>query len=480
MNRRFNQIIFSLLLFSISQGQIIGIKTIPVAEMAGISHIYSFTHGMGGVTIAVDDWALDPITHPAKGRFTKGFYAIGSPVFSSVSEDIGSTKILPLTLLYGDSLWFGNAAIAYQAGQGRKESMFGINSFQPVTRDNQDNYQFSISFGKKFPDQRFAIGTALCWANMHFLPGVNLLYGQNDYIKQSGNIYDVRVGANGWFEGGQTWDVTAVYSRIDMEHKIINWLPWFSEPSSFAPTWTQVEEDVTDTYGISLEYVRPFSSNSWQAGFLITFNYKNHPKIPNYTLMNIPRDPGNSVAGNIGIGISKKSEAGILGIDLVYEPIRSRTWADAAEEITTWTGSKIYPGQKTVYNYFDISNWILRMGFSEKQPPIGIQLGLSAHRISYWLDQKDYITQVSRSQYENWIELTGSWGFLLRLTGFDIHYSGSITIGTGIPGAQGPIRTFAASMDYAKGNFVVAPSGSLLVEEHEIFIHQIALIVPLF
>ena len=106
---------------------------------------------------------------------------------------------------------------------------------------------------------------------------------------------------------------------------------------------TRLEEnhDYTDTWGAHLLYRRPLSAAGWTIGWSLTGNRKDHPKIPNYEIQNIPRDPGNTRAYAAGVGLSKSQGPIRFGVDLVLEPIRSETWADAASDTTSVKGEII-------------------------------------------------------------------------------------------------------------------------------------------
>jgi hypothetical protein len=45
-------------------------------------------------------------------------------------------------------------------------------------------------------------------------------------------------------------------------------------------------------------FLTPKTPGGWRIGYLFTANRMSHPKIPNYQIQNIPRDPGNTDAFN--------------------------------------------------------------------------------------------------------------------------------------------------------------------------------------
>jgi hypothetical protein len=169
-------------------------------------------------------------------------------------------------------------------------------------------------------------------------------------------------------------------------------------------------------------------------------------------------------------------------MDLIFEPIWSHTWADAAEPVRNESGAVIIPaGGKTVENYFYFTNGVIRLGLSRRGKTAGFQLGLQTRYINYRLEQTNFITNTRRSQKEIWLEWTPSVGFNLNLSALQIRYTGRLTAGTGQPGVE--FNAFSRtdrSADLAAGsNFILAPSGSLTLDEAVVLTHQISVAIKL-
>ena len=147
-----------------------------------------------------------------------------------------------------------------------------------------------------------------------------------------------------------------------------------------------------------LDYTRPLEAEGWQVGGRVTGNVKSHPKIPNYTLMSIPRDPGDSWAWDFGVGVAKQTPSSVFGIDLVYEPVWTETWADAAAPTPTLGGDTIPAGDMTVFNAFRFDNAILRAGLSGRLDRLQLAFGLQLKRFAYTLDQTDFVMERRRRQ----------------------------------------------------------------------------------
>jgi hypothetical protein len=231
--------------------------------------------------------------------------------------------------------------------------------------------------------------------------------------------------------------------------------------------------------------LQPLSASGWRAGGILTVNRMDHPKIPNYSIMNIPRDPGHSSAFDIGFGIARSLAGSTIGVDLVYEPIWSHTWADAETAVEYRLGRTIPAGGMTIENKFRFSNATLRMGLGQDMSiggssVAGLQLGLGVRSIHYWLDQHDHVQISDRSLEERWTEYTPTWGLTLRFPELEIRYQGSMTNGTGRPGVnRGDFRLETADALAVGSNILVAPSGPLTLDEVTVMTHQISVSLPI-
>ena len=236
--------------------------------------------------------------------------------------------------------------------------------------------------------------------------------------------------------------------------------------------------DRSDTYGLHAGYNRILGSQGWRVGALFTGNWKTHPKIPNYELQNIPRDPGDSQAYNIGFGISHKKNRATFGFDLIYEPIWSHTWADAGEEIETVSGKILEPGDITVNNDFVFSNMVMRFGINSNNPNVGFQFGFQVRSVSYNLDQYNYVDDNKRDVKESWMEWMATWGWRFKFSDFNFIYQGSVLAGNGRPGvSNGGI--WASNFTDASADFIVAPSGSLTLDDAYVFTHRFTFMIPI-
>jgi hypothetical protein len=474
--------------------QLIPIRTVPVAQADQFAIFPSTTLGMAGVSIAVPDALLDPFVNPAKGTRVSAPYFFGSPVLFSVTSEAGGGRTLPLAAVHRVGAWFGGLSLALQqvdAGQQNPFVPLPVFDVAPAVippptpaqpRSHGNSFAFAM-VGRDLPDAGLSLGGSLFWAGLHGIDGVDLLYANSAGIRQSGNAMDLRLGLLKEWEGDRSLEALVLYDRYRMAHDV-TYLDSFWDPGTQQiRQQPRVEEnlDYTDTWGLHLEYERPLPGPGWRIGWLATANRATHPKIPNYEIMNIPRDPGDTYAFNVGIGLSRIAGPATFGVDAIYEPIWSNTWADAAGPVATASGDTIPAGGKTIENDFRFSNASFRMGASRDiGRTLALQLGLVVRSTHYWLTQVDNIQRTSRNLEEQWVEWMPTWGVGLRFPELEIRYQGSVLNGTGRPGvAPSGVTWEVADAARLASNILVAPSGPLTLGEVKVVTHRVGLSLPL-
>ncbi len=468
--------------------QLISLKTVPVAAGDQFMLFPSRNLGMGAISIAVDDSVLDPFVNPAKGARIADSHVFAAPMYYSVSNRAGSAGSLSAGALFGSPKVFGGGMVALQQlkrGEEFGPVWFGELDILPSNalraRSATNKYSF-LTLGTVLPGE-FAVGGSLFLADLNGVDGVEHLYSMASGIEQSGDMEDLRIGAVKTFEGGRTLEGIALYHRFDMHHDV-TYVDWVLVDST---NWqwdqevrTESNLDKTDTWGLHLGYVQPVGTSGWQVGGTLTANWKSHPKIPNYEIMNIPRDPGNSTAFDIGVGIAKQAGPTTFGLDIVYEPGSSDTWAEAAEPVATVSGDTLQVGEKTVENAFSFSNAFVNMGVSRAVGPAELQFGLGIRVYDYHLDQWDHVEEDFRRQDEDWMEWVPSWGARVQLGDLELRYVGRATTGTGRPGVAWDGVAAARAEDFALANDVLlAPSGPLTLQDVTVLTHQISISVPI-
>ena len=475
-----------------AHAQLVPVKTVPLATGSQFQLYPSETRGMGGVTLAVDDTLGDAFVNPATAHRLDGTWAYSAPSHYTITENDGGARTLSVGVLVDRGQWFGGIGGALQQltpgpksrrrsvpfdPRVRPESRFRSESLsiRPLRETSAENQYLTLLGGRQLTDQ-WALAGTVQWAGLGAMEGVDLLYPGNRGLQQDGHRLDLRVGLlRDW--NGQSLSVLLVHDRVDMQHDVRRVEYVQPNPDDQPVPRVQWERyyDRTNTWGLRLAYDRPLSADGWRLGTVLTGNRKDHPKIPNYDLMNIPRDPGTSWASRIGVGVSHTGAHTTVGADLLFEPITSETWANAQERIEQPDGGTIAPGERTVVNDFTFANTTLRTGLRHHRAWWGLRGGLEVRTTRYWLTQDDRVVQSKRDQYESWSEWTLTWGGSVTWDVLTLRYTGRLTLGTGQPGVISGLRAeFAAASDVP-----VAPRGALGVREAQVFTHQVSLTLPI-
>ena len=478
--------------------QLISIKTVPVAQADQFEIFPSDNRGMAGVSIALPDTLLDPFVNPATTARLRGAYFFGAPAFYSMSHRSGGGRTLPVGALVGSRSWYGGLALALQEIEPGGD---GTPVFRPVPpnvdvgrglvvdspRESHQNTMAVGIVGKAFPEAKLSVGGSLQWARLNAIDGVDLLYAGSRGIEQFGHLLDLRLGMLKEWAADRSLQAVVVHNRFRMTHDV-TYVDFLWDPIQGQPVeHPRLEHnlDRTNTWGAHLEYARPLASSGWRVGGVVTGNVLSHPKIPNYEIMSIPRDPGRSFAYNFGLGVSRANDSTTFAVDAVYEPIWSNTWAEAAGPVETRSGGTIPAGGKTIDNHFRFSNTVLRLGVGQdmalggRSRAAGLQLGIALRSVHYWLDQYDNVEGTARGQEVRWREWTPTWGLSLRFPSMEIQYRGRVTTGTGRPGVAnrgGPVFLDAVS---AGANIIAAPSGPMTLDNVKVATHQLSVSLPL-
>jgi hypothetical protein len=473
-----------------ASAQLINLKTVPVASGDQFLIYPSQNLSMGGVSIALDDPFLDPFVNPARGSRTQGVQLFGSPTFYSITNNNGGARTLPFSLLYGEDDWFGAVSLTLQELRAPDDDF----SFGPqplifpetgntLSEGSATNKYFFGMIGHKLSGTDMSIGGSISLADLNAVDGVEHLYALSASIDQYGSVFDVRVGFLNQLSGDRTFEALLLHNRFRMTHDVTYFdFVWDEPVDCCTPTTVRRDErnlDRTDTWGLHMEYTQPLTDTGWRVGGIATANYKSHPKIPNYEIMNIPRDPGHSWAYNLGVGVSRQAGQARFGLDLIYEPIKSSTWAEANIELPTADGGVVTIGSKSIENDFDFSNAIMRVGLSREGERGGLSLGLQVRSTDYQLRQRDNVALTRRTQQEHWLEWTPTWGGVIHFPEFEIRYTGRATLGTGRPGVAWTGLRGATVAQAAAADFIIAPSGPLTLQDASVFTHQVSVTIPI-
>ena len=472
--------------------QSIPIRTVPVASGDQFLMLPSSSMPMGGVRLAVDDTLYDPWVNPAKGVMIEGASFVTAPTFYSISQNGGGGRTLPVGGVLTSGAWFGGGALALQQIDN-DESGDGIFFAEPAILDDLSLFPCCVptptfeelparnlyvsGFAGRRLGERWAVGVGGSAARLHAMDGVDLLYAGADRIDQSGTVSDIRLGL--YRTGARDrLALMLLHDRVSMEHDV-EYAEFVLDTVDMVPVLqrrVEANEDRTRTWGAHLEWDRDLLAPGWRVGASATVNRKSHPKIPNYEIQNIPRDPGTTWAYEAAFGLARTTAATTFGLELALQPIWSDTWQEADAAAAEASGGRFAVGDRTIENEFFFTNVELRTGVSHDVERAGLQLGLEVRSYAYTLDQTDHVESTSRELDESWMEWTPTFGLSYSFTGLDLRYAGRVTTGTGRPGLARSFGGELASPDGA--DFIVAPRGALTLQDVSVYTHQISIAVP--
>ncbi|NNF13686.1 MAG: hypothetical protein HKN72_10695 [Gemmatimonadetes bacterium] len=475
-------------LASPAAGQLIPLRTVPVASGDQFRLLPSQTMGMGSVSYAVDDTIGDPWSQPAKGgRATTAF--IGSPTFYLISEQRGAGRSFPVAGMFVGSEWFGGASLALQQIENTDgaqifftEPAIDICCFgccgpsRTLSETFGRNLYVSAYLGRRVGESPWSVGLGVSAASLDAMDGVDLLYAGADRIDQSGTIGDVRLGAVRDTDGDRV-SLLFAHNRVSMEHDV-TFTDWRWDDSLQVPiTERRVEanEDKTRTWAAQIGWDHDLETEGWRVGVSGAVNRKTHPKIPNYSIQNIPRDPGETWAYELGVGFSLTEEESTFALEVAVQPIWSTTWQEADTADVTASQGRLSEGDRSIENDFFFTNVMMRSGLSHTFENLTFQAGIEVRSYDYQLEQVNWVEQSVRDQDESWIEWSPTFGALLSLDALDLRYGLRVTTGTGRPGTA---TVFAASPESLASDVLLAPEGPLTLQDARVLTHQLSVTLP--
>ena len=465
--------------------QLVTPKTIPVHQSDQFDIFPTSRGGMAGIWIALDDTLLDPFANPAKVTRHRGGAFFALPYVHSVSGNRGGGRTVPVGGFFSSGDWSGAATVAVQ-----QLNRANVNAGAPLSDRSATNQYVNGVLGRRFRNG-ISLGASAYWAGLGAIDGVDLLYAGSDTIRQDGSLTDVRLGVTKEWEGNRVLELVVLHNRTSMVHDVHtttfgfdstrrNWGPLSS-------AWDH-NADRTNIWGVHTEYARPFGTDGWRVGWLGTANRISHPKIPNYSLMNIPRDPGFTNSFNAGVGFAKVQGPATFGVDLVYEPMFSNTWADAARDTAKVGGGVIPAGGRTIENTFRFANTKLRLGVgrehrrkSDSTVVTGFQFGLAIGSVNYRLHQRNNVRGTSRVQNESWNEWTPTAGWHYKSREIEFFYTLRLSCLSGsscLPMGQGDDVSVSAPTP-GPGGVIAAPASALTFDGGRALVHRFMLSIPI-
>ncbi len=428
--------------------QSIPIHTVPLVPADQFDIFPSYLLAMGGVSIALPDTLHDPFVNPAKGARLRAGRLFSSPTVYSVSHDAGAGRTLPFGAFAPVGSWFGGLAFALQQVDLSHPSSSSVNTpvaladtavlvgggLAPSIADlgpgppSHGNELAFAMIGKRLPGAGLSVAGSVSWAKLRAVDGVDLLYPGSARVNQFGETVDARLGLLKEWGGDRSFEAIVLHERFRMTHDV-TFLDAFWDPSTqqfFQSARLVRNRDFSKRLGAQVKYERPLTASGWRIGWLATANRTSQPNIPNTDLLNIPQNPGRAMAYELGVGVARTYGPSVFGMDLVYQPIWSTTWAEAGTPTATAGGDTIR---------FHFSNALFRMGVSREvarslTKTTALQLGLVVRSVHYTLARQDPLDVATRNLEQSWVEWTPTWGVSIRSSDLELQYRGQVTHGT--------------------------------------------------
>lgn len=395
--------------------QLVTPRTVPVQQSGQFDLFPSERAGMAGVAIALDDTVLDPFVNPAKAtrlRFTRVFSVPGT---HTVSAGGGRGRTMPVGTLVMHGAWAGGGLVAAQQLERA--------SLPTSVRDRTTSNRYLSALVARRLAPGLSAGLSGYRATLDGMDGLDLLYAGNTGLDMSGELADLRLGVTKDWKSGRSAELLLLHGRTDMSHDVTFPVRVWDPNARVFTSVPRFEhnDDRTRVWGIHTEASVPLDTLGSRIGWLATANHLSHPKIPNYPLMNVPRDPGTTWAFNLGFGTASSTPTSTTGFDIIYEPMFSETWADAARDTETAAGTIIPAGGRTVENRFRFTNFKLRAGTSrafrnevDSAVSVILQLGVAVSSYHYRLSQRNNVERTVRNESVGWIEWGPTAGVAVR------------------------------------------------------------------
>jgi hypothetical protein len=477
-------ILLALVLGAVGVGaQLVTPKTVPVFQDEQFNIAPSSRPGLGSAFIALDDTLGDPFMNPAKVTRLRGASVAAAPFIHDISGERGGGSTLPVALFAAGDGWAGAVLAAYQ-NLDRAGPAFN----RPVSERSTNNQYLTGMLARRIGS--VSVGASVSHAGLGAIDGVDLLYAGADRIDQRGGVIEYRLGMLKEWMPGHAFELLGIHNRTDMTHDV-HFTIWSWDPVAQKSSVTERQDhnlDQTRIWGVHSRYTQPVGSDGWRVGGILTANRLSHPKIPNYVVQNVPRDPGTTYGYDIGVGAGRLTSRSSFFADVVVEPMTSETWADLPRDTTDVVGVVLPAGSRTIENSFNFHNSKARVGAGYAFPmsddsssTIGFDAGIAVYTIGYGLRQTNNVARTERQQAERWAEVSQSLGIRFRSRDFELSYAFRRTCGNrGCGNEDRSVVVFAPGVDVAgPGGIIAAPGGPLFIESGTETSHRFTVAVPI-
>ncbi|HEY9226755.1 MAG TPA: hypothetical protein VIP11_08925 [Gemmatimonadaceae bacterium] len=453
--------------------QLVTPKTVPVRQDNQFAIFPSQRSGMADVGIALDDTLLDPWVNPAKITRIARSSVYVLPFSHDVTSGTGGGLTLPVGGYVTRGSWSGGTVFAIQQLDTDRGFAF---------EDPSVSNKYAAAVVGRRLGNGLSLGGSGYVGGLGALDGVDILYQGTDRLLQSGSLADFRLGmTKEW--GRKRLDAVVLHNRTNIAQDVH--YPSRTILGPGGPTSTAARDDhnidKTIIWGAHTQYAQAIGDQGWRIGAIAKANRLSHPKIPNYQIQNIPRDPGTTWGFNVGVGVGRTVGATSFGIDLIAEPMYSTTWGTADRGTSGSGGGSVRADGHTVDNYFKFSNTHVRAGIghdfvhTDSGSVLGFQFGLSAYSINYRLHQVDHVQPNTRWINEGWTEWSPTFGLRWQTKDFEFLYNVRFTCG---PSDCLPTGDKITVPGISTGGVIAAPSSRLTIDGGTARISRFQLSIP--
>jgi hypothetical protein len=444
---------------------------------------------MGDISIALSDGLRDPFINPAEMTGVSQSYAISilrrsrwnvDQMQISSNQQIdkpwenttrkkhyASNVSLPVAIMFNyESVAIG-AIGSYQhlvSSSLERHTETGMEPVSSETIHRADHYPYSVAAAVKLPGTGLSLGAGISMTHIHGLDGIQFLYPDVQSLQVSGSEFTYRFGITQLMEDSSKLSVLGGRMLYEtFQHASYTGAPSVDNQDKNHIWFMQAQYRIPLTDGISV-------------GLLAVGNWKEHPKIPDYPITGIPRDPGTTTAYNFGTGIAWRQQSSTtLALEYLIEPIASKTWVEAAQDQMA-NGRVIHAGEVTQRNNYTFVNHLVRFGV-EIQPTswLVVRGGTSLHYYSY---DYEFINLISNTEQHadpqlEWTEIDISGGITASFGPLELGYQFNMLTGAGILNPTewrwGPISPLRSSSD-----FFLPPSSRVQLQPVPAFTHQVS------
>lgn len=477
-------------------GQTISVKTLPLIATQQFNLAPSYNAGMGGISIALDDDLADGFLNPARitaldrnlfylapyrdswsqRQTTDGW---GSPTESTIQGSM--VQAIPVGAIKHTRIAGGRirltTGLALSPENLRHRSHYRqfwdpeIGQWNGPLQMSVLNWPLTGIAAIQFPGRGLSVGVGVDAVTLHGVDGIALLYPGARELRQNGKLAQYRLGVS--IEGPEEsrLDFLLFHKRYRMEQDAV--YDWRADIHN---------KDEEQSWLVQFKGRLPMEDHA-QVGLELTGHWKWHPKIPDYPApeVSIPRDPGITKAGRIGIGFSTREGKLLVAIDAAVEIIDSKTWGDTTAPVTTDDDRIIEAGDPLFRNDYFFTNALLRLGTEYQiNPRLRVQAGWSTRQYSLDYYHEDYVTgETITATPQNWWKepvLTG--GIVAEMGPMEWIFQTSKRTGTGMPAQQQQWWPWWGFMDMGvlTGGDILAPPTGIDIQNVPVVMHRLTMI----